>query len=149
MTESLHRPLSADVADRFTRASQERAKALLGDEPVPEVILPTFDADRLREYVENSLKCLGNDPWTVAQTLKELGITGERWRAPSCPIAAYTSGLGKGIHHTLTSGSITYVYPASGSLDDVFGVLHPYPVAAFIEEFDDGLYEYLVVPHVD
>lgn len=32
MTDKVQRPLSADVADKFTRASQERGKALVGDQ---------------------------------------------------------------------------------------------------------------------
>lgn len=143
MTEALHRPLSADVADRFTHASQERAKALLGDEPAPEVVLPTSDLDRAREYVENSLKCLGNEPYTVGLTLMKLGITGLRQNPSRCPIASYINGLARGFSNTIATGRRVYVYTGSPNL---LVVQDPEAVVEFIEEFDDGLHEYLVAP---
>jgi hypothetical protein len=90
--------------------------------------------------IREDLKALGDDENKVANTLRSLGIKGERFGAHSCPIFNYLKRQG----HTNVigvdeDGVIIMRYLVSGLPMEHRGSI-PYAASSFIFWFDHGSY---------
>lgn len=107
--DQAHRPLSADVAAQA---------APWGADP---------------SYLYNSLRSLGPDAETVAETLGEMGFLGNHGAA-SCPIAKYLHAHNE-VTVAATCAGTSYILFNDG--EDLL-LDHPEPVREFVSRFDDG-----------
>lgn len=83
------------------------------------------------------LAALGNTADEVAETLRRLGVTGQRVVADSCPVANYLREFA-GVGHPAMS-------PAWIKLGDGW-IATPAPVARFVARFDLGEFPDLITP---
>jgi hypothetical protein len=105
------------------------------------------------EMILGALQSLGTNADEVAETLRELGVTGRPSRARECPIANFVKGLGRARFGTVVSGTGTlWVYPpdvdygaAEAETWEYLAEMEiPEPVCQFILKFDMGRFLNLV-----
>lgn len=115
MTDTRHRPLSADVAARVT------------PQAVPEITV--------EDVVRGGLLSLGNDPATVRITLCELGMLSEsRPISRTCPVAQFVKSM---VGDEYVVGVVSGVSILSGKYGASSIVLdNPWPVREFINAWD-------------
>lgn len=91
------------------------------------------------------LAALGDTADTVAATLDQLGCRGERGKCSVCPVAVYLLRSDLHPHEASLDVGLATLRMRIGDGSRVYDIPVPAPVRAFIERFDQGKYDGLVV----